>query len=144
VILKIREFLRNESVGVVVPVAFIVFYAGYNLILGIVGGFFLPIALRTFRGADDDAYRLSFHLASISFDATALFYYGVALILLMPVVYLLFIRAVPGDDEPAWGMRECPECKSEIVVDARRCPFCTSVVAPIVEDRNGEVQAKTE
>jgi large conductance mechanosensitive channel len=38
-------------------------------------------------------------------------------------------RFKPEEDVTA-PKRECPECLSKIPVDARRCAFCTAVVAP--------------
>jgi large conductance mechanosensitive channel len=34
-------------------------------------------------------------------------------------------------ESPDPSTRKCPECLSEIAVDARRCAFCTSEVAPV-------------
>jgi large conductance mechanosensitive channel len=34
-------------------------------------------------------------------------------------------------ESPDPSTRKCPECVSEIPIDARRCPFCTSEVAAI-------------
>ena len=34
-------------------------------------------------------------------------------------------------ESPDPSTRRCPECVSEIPIDARRCAFCTSEVAPV-------------
>jgi len=34
-------------------------------------------------------------------------------------------------ESPDPSTRKCPECVSEIPIDARRCAFCTSEVAPV-------------
>jgi large conductance mechanosensitive channel len=34
-------------------------------------------------------------------------------------------------ESPDPSTRKCPECVSEIAIDARRCAFCTSEVAPV-------------
>ena len=34
-------------------------------------------------------------------------------------------------ESPDPSTRKCPECLSEIAIDARRCAFCTSEVAPV-------------
>jgi large conductance mechanosensitive channel len=39
-------------------------------------------------------------------------------------------RTEPPVDETT---RKCPECLSEIPVEARRCAFCTAVLAPAAE-----------
>jgi large conductance mechanosensitive channel len=50
----------------------------------------------------------------------------------VPVTRLLD-RFSPAPVPPA-PTRECPECLSKIPVKARRCAFCTAVVADDVED----------
>jgi large conductance mechanosensitive channel len=37
-------------------------------------------------------------------------------------------------ESPDPNTRKCPECLSEIAIDARRCAFCTSEVAPVQPD----------
>ena len=39
-------------------------------------------------------------------------------------------RRKPGEDDPT--VKECPECTSEIPVNARRCPLCTAQIGPAV------------
>ncbi len=34
-------------------------------------------------------------------------------------------------ESPAPSTRKCPQCISELPIDARRCAFCTSEVAPV-------------
>lgn len=36
-------------------------------------------------------------------------------------------RRRPGEDDPT--VKECPECTSEIPINARRCPLCTAQIA---------------
>jgi large conductance mechanosensitive channel len=45
-----------------------------------------------------------------------------------PVNYL--IELARRGDLPDPTTRKCPECLSEIPIDARRCAFCTSELAP--------------
>lgn len=40
----------------------------------------------------------------------------------------LIARSKKGAPEDPTN-KKCPECKSEIVIDAKRCAFCTSIVA---------------
>ena len=47
--------------------------------------------------------------------------------LIKPVNALVARARREGPEEP--GLRQCPECLSEIPVEARRCSFCTSEVA---------------
>ena len=45
---------------------------------------------------------------------------------MLPVTKLLSM----SDKAEAATEKECPECLSKIPLDARRCMYCTSVVAP--------------
>jgi large conductance mechanosensitive channel len=55
------------------------------------------------------------------------------------VVYFVFVlpmnrltaRMKPATPPAAPKTRACPECLSQIPVDAHRCAFCTSVVEPV-------------
>lgn len=60
-----------------------------------------------------------------------------AFVLIVAVLFFLVIKPVnmyaerrrgAGPEEP--GMRQCPECLSEIPVEARRCSYCTTQVGP--------------
>ena len=66
----------------------------------------------------------SFLNAVLSFTlvATAVFFFVV-----MPVNHL--VQRARKEPTPDPTTRKCPECVSEIPIDARRCAFCTSEVA---------------
>ncbi len=55
----------------------------------------------------------------------------------MAFIVFLIMKAVNGfgeklkhkeEEEDAPAVKTCPFCKSEIAVDAVRCPYCTSMV----------------
>ena len=46
-------------------------------------------------------------------------------------VQRLMDRFKPDEPQPVGTTRECPECLSKIPQAARRCAFCTAVVAPV-------------
>ncbi len=57
--------------------------------------------------------------------------------LIMAFIVFLIMKAVNGfgeklkhkeEEEDAPAVKTCPFCKSEIAVDAVRCPYCTSMV----------------
>ena len=54
--------------------------------------------------------------------AAAIFFFVV-------VPYNAFIARMRKEPPPDPTTRKCPECRSEIQLDARRCAFCTSEVA---------------
>ena len=60
----------------------------------------------------------------------------IAFLLIALVVFFLVVKPVNylvsrsrSEDSPDPTTRKCPECLSEIPIDARRCAFCTSEVA---------------
>ncbi len=50
---------------------------------------------------------------------------------MLVIAYVLFVMPLASDNTPDPDTRECPECRSEIWADARRCAFCTSVLPPV-------------
>jgi len=60
----------------------------------------------------------------------------IAFLLIALVVFFLVVKPVNylvsrsrSEDSPDPTTRKCPECLSEIPIEARRCAFCTSEVA---------------
>ena len=60
----------------------------------------------------------------------------IAFVLIAAVIFFLVVRPVNyliarshREDPPDPTIRKCPECRSDISVDAKRCAFCTSPVA---------------
>jgi hypothetical protein len=118
-----RQF-RDESLATTVPAGFLVLYAVWLLVASIVTGIVYPLILRVL---DRDPYNGSGNVD----DVTSLVIYGATYLLLLLVVYLLLTRWLDAGD--AVDTRECPECKSDIFADARRCAFCSAAVTPLVE-----------
>ena len=71
----------------------------------------------------------------------SVFYYGefinatITFLSVAAAVYFLVVvpldrikKLSEGDEEP--GIRDCPECLSEIPVAARRCAHCTAALEP--------------
>ena len=69
------------------------------------------------------------------------FFYGsfinalISFLVIAAVIYFLVVLPVTkllsmSDKAEAATEKECPECLSKIPLDARRCMYCTSVVAP--------------
>jgi large conductance mechanosensitive channel len=69
----------------------------------------------------------SFVNALLSFLIVATVVYFAVVI---PLTALMRRLNVLPADEPKPPTRPCPECLSDIPVEARRCAFCTSEVAP--------------
>ena len=65
-------------------------------------------------------------LISFLLVAAAVYFFVV-----VPVNWLM-ARMVKREPEPALTTRKCPECLSEIPIEARRCAHCTQVVMATV------------
>jgi large conductance mechanosensitive channel len=124
----LRGNLVDTAIGIVIGLAFAA------VITAFVGDLITPLIAAI--GGNRDFSALSFTInkshflygaflnALITFVviATVLFYFVVK-----PVNALMARRkTAPPVDETT---RQCPECLSEIPVAARRCAFCTAVVA---------------
>lgn len=72
-------------------------------------------------------------LISFVLTATVVFFFVV-----QPVNRLMSL--VKGDQPTIPTTRACPECKSDIPVDATRCKFCTSKVKPIESTKQLEAK----
>jgi large conductance mechanosensitive channel len=117
------------AVGVVIGVAF------GAVVNSLVADLITPIVAAIFGSHDFSSLRFSlngsvfrygsFINAVLTFVlvATAVFFFVV-----LPVNRLL--QRARKEPTPDPTTRKCPECISEIPVDARRCAFCTSEVAP--------------
>lgn len=135
---KMRAWARGESAGVVVPVVFVLLYGLWQVTVALATSFVLPVVSYALDSYDSfgDVFlpRLEFTIGEVGFDWTGFFVYSIAFVLLSGIAYVLFLRPIAEDGEIDDGMRECPECKSEIVVDARRCRFCTASIEPLIGD----------
>jgi large conductance mechanosensitive channel len=118
------------AVGVVIGVAF------GAVVNSLVADLITPIVAAIFGSHDFSSLRFSlngsvfrygsFINAVLTFVlvATAVFFFVV-----LPVNRLL--QRARKEPTPDPTTRKCPECISEIPVDARRCAFCTSEVASV-------------
>ena len=90
-------------------------------------------------GGQPDFSELDFHLNGSRFTYGAFINSLVSFVIIAAVVFFLAVkpinalsaRAATREDTPGPTTRKCPECVSEIPLDARRCAFCTSRVEPV-------------
>jgi len=115
---RIRQYVRNESLGITIPVGVVLGLTLQALIAFTVEGFEF--------GHDSEIKPLG-----ISFYYTYALPYAIAFLVLAALTYVLFIMPIASDTEPELDIRECPECKSDIFAEATRCAFCTSPVTPL-------------
>jgi large conductance mechanosensitive channel len=66
----------------------------------------------------------------------------VSFVIIAAVVYFLIVAPMAkvmtiADRNKEATERPCPECLSDIPVEARRCKYCTAQVAPVARGRHG-------
>lgn len=132
---KLVRLFRDESIAITVPAGFMVLYAIWSFLGSIVTGLVYPLVLRALGrdpNRDPDDYYLRFHIGNVLIDVTWVVTVGATLVLLSLLIYVLMTRWLV-DDDALPETRECPECKSDIFVDARRCAFCSVPVTPLID-----------
>jgi large conductance mechanosensitive channel len=131
---EFKAFLLRGNV-VDLAIAIVVGVAFGAVVTALVGDLLTPIIAAIFGSHDfssltftinGSVFRYGHFLnAVLSFVtvAAAVFFFVV-----VPVNRLL--RRARKEPTPDPTTRKCPECVSEIPIDARRCAYCTSEVAP--------------
>lgn len=129
---EFKEFISrgnamNMAVGVIIGGAF------SGIVTSLVDDIINPI-IGIFGG-------MNFDQLSLRLTGDAVLYYGKFLtavinFLIMALIVFLIVKAVnttashlkPKEEEELPTTKECPFCKSEIPLEAVRCPHCTSVL----------------
>lgn len=125
----LRGNVVDLAVGIVVGVAF------GAVVTSLVGDLLTPLIAAIFGSHDFAA--LTFTLNGSRFLYGHFINAVISFVTIAAAVFFLVVRPVnalmarrrtePPVDETT---RSCPECLSEIPVEARRCAFCTAEVAP--------------
>ena len=129
----LRDFiLRGNVVGL--AVAFVIGGAFGVLITRFVADFVTPLIAIPGKGPNFSSY--NFKVGGGTFLYGDFINAVLAFILIAAAIYFALVvpmqrlearRAAPATEAPT---RECPECLSNIPVNARRCAFCTALVGP--------------
>jgi len=127
---RARSFFRDSEPAVATTVGVVGGVALYNLFLAIGYGFVTPVFLQRLVTGNR---AFQFTLAGVTFSYEGLVVDLTALLLLGAVAYVLFIWRGGESPDGDPDTRDCPDCKSDIHIDARRCPYCTSAVAPLAD-----------
>ena len=119
-----RQFFQDADVAV-------------GVVTGLVGGFALiqlaqSFAIEMVLSTVLNAISRSgeFDWGGVTFDFTATIAAATTIAIVVAAIYVVFVWARASADQDERATRECPECKSAIRADARRCRFCTSAVEP--------------
>ena len=125
----LRGNVVDLAVAIVVGTAFTAMVAAF------VKDFITPLIAAIFGKSDFSGLYFTFHNSK--------FYYGsfintvVSFLIIATVVFFAVVLPLNAlmrrlnilpKEEPEPETRECPECLSDIPVDARRCRFCTTEV----------------
>ncbi|HEY6016354.1 MAG TPA: large conductance mechanosensitive channel protein MscL [Gaiellaceae bacterium] len=123
----LRGNVVDLAVGIVIGVAFAA------VVTALVADLLTPLIAAIFGSNDFSA--LKFTINGSTFLYGAFFNALIAFLTIAAAVFFFVVRPVnalmarrktePPVDETT---RQCPECLSEIPVEARRCAFCTAVV----------------
>jgi large conductance mechanosensitive channel len=124
----LRGNVVDMAVGVVIGAAF----AG--VIAGLTRAFITPLIALIVGKPDYSS--LNFHVRGTEFPVGDFINAAVSFILIAAVVYFFVILPVNalvarmnrGEKPPDPTTKKCPECLSEIPIDARRCAHCTQPV----------------
>jgi large conductance mechanosensitive channel len=132
VVKDFKEFLLRGNVvdlavGIVIGAAF------GAVVTALVKDFITPLIGAIFGTSKNG---LQFRVGAATFlvgdflDALLAFLLIAAVIFFLVVKPINFLIALSHrEDPPDPTIRKCPECRSDISVDAKRCAFCTSPVA---------------
>jgi large conductance mechanosensitive channel len=132
---EFKQFLLRGNV-VDLAVAFVIGAAFAAVVQAAVVDLLTPLVAAIFGQPDFNALQFTVN--------GSVFRYGhflnvlIAFVTVAFVVFFFVVRPINRLTElsrrresPDPTTRKCPECLSEIAIDARRCAFCTSEVAPV-------------
>lgn len=136
---RARSFFRDSETGVAVTVGVVGGLALYYVVSAIGQG--LLFGYIEHHQTPGQFSRPEFTIAGVTFNYQFVVGPVLAIVVIALLCYMLFLwpGGEPASDDS--GTRDCPECRSEIWADARRCPYCTSAVTPLVESAGAEAEA---
>ena len=125
----LRGNVVDLAVGIVIGVAFTA------VVQALVDDFITPLIAAIF--GKPDFSRLAFTVNNSKFAYGHFLNALLAFLLVALVVFFFVVKPVntlmsisKHRESPDPSTRKCPECLSEIALQARRCAFCTAEVAP--------------
>jgi large conductance mechanosensitive channel len=125
----LRGNVVDMAVGVVIGAAFA------SVVAGLTKAFLTPLIKLAARG-DEHVTSLQFTIHGVVFPIDEFINAGISFILIAAVVYFLVVLPVNaliarmnrGEKPADPTTKKCPECMSEIPIDAKRCAHCTQPV----------------
>lgn len=142
IIKEFREFISrgnvmDMAVGVIIGGAFTA------IVTSLVQDMFMPLIGLITGGLDFSALSFTFGKAELkygSFISAVINFLLIALVLFMIIKLInqLHFKKKSEETKVAPTTKVCPFCKSEIAVEATRCPHCTSVLEEAAVESTGE------
>lgn len=124
---EFREFILKGNL-VEIAVAFIIALAFAAVVASFVADIVTPIIAAIFRQPDFSSLKIDIGESAISYGK---FLNAVITFLIVAFVMFLIVKAYNRMSGPkAATTKSCPFCKTDIALDATRCPSCTSQVQP--------------
>jgi large conductance mechanosensitive channel len=132
---EFKQFLLRGNV-IDLAVAIVVGAAFAALVQAAVADLLTPLVAAIFGQPDFNA--LTFTVNGSTFRYGHFLNVLIAFVTIALVVFFFVVKPINRlmelsrrRESPDPSTRKCPECVSEIPIDARRCPYCTSEVAAI-------------
>jgi large conductance mechanosensitive channel len=132
---EFKQFLLRGNV-IDLAVAFVVGAAFAALVQAAVADLLTPLVAAIFGQPDFSG--LTFTINGSVFRYGHFLNVLIAFVTIAFVVFFFVVKPINRlmelsrrRESPDPTTRKCPECLSEIAIDARRCAFCTSEVAPV-------------
>ncbi len=123
----LRGNVIDLAVGIVIGAAFVA------VVQAAVADLLTPLIAAIF--GQPDFSRLSFELRGSVFEYGHFLNALLSFVIVALVVFFFVVKPMNAltslaqrRESPDPSTRKCPECRSEIPIDARRCAFCTSEV----------------
>jgi large conductance mechanosensitive channel len=124
---EFRAFILKGNL-VDIAVAFILALAFAAVVASFVADIVTPIIAAIFRQPDFSSLKIDIGESAISYGK---FLNAVITFLIVAFVMFLIVKAYNRMSGPrAVTTKSCPFCKTDIALDATRCPSCTSEVQP--------------
>ena len=124
---EFRAFILKGNL-VEIAVAFIMALSFAAVVASFVADIVTPIIAAIFRQPDFSSLKIDIGESAMSYSK---FLNAVITFLIVAFVMFLIVKAYNRISGPkAATTKSCPFCKTDIALDATRCPSCTSEVQP--------------
>jgi large conductance mechanosensitive channel len=127
----LRGNVVDLAVGIVIGAAF------NNVVMALVKDFITPIAGGIFATPKAS---MKFTVGAATFPVGDFLDAVISFLIVAVVVFFLVVKPINylvslshREDSPDPETVKCPECLSEIPIDAKRCAFCTSELIPAAQ-----------